>query len=52
MVEAGHSGVFGDATIATREKGEKYVTVVVDRMVEFVNHIKERHPVGTKPMAH
>ena len=49
MVAEGSTGVFGDATIATREKGEKYVTVIVDRMVEFVNHLKEKYPPGVKP---
>ena len=43
------NGVIGDATLATEEKGQKYVKVVVDRMVEFVNYIKERYPVGVKP---
>jgi len=49
MVAEGAVGVFGDATIATREKGEKYVEVIVERMVEFVNHIKEKYPPGVKP---
>jgi len=42
-------GVWGDATIATAEKGRKYVEILVDRMVEFINHIKERYPAGVKP---
>ncbi|OGR24229.1 MAG: hypothetical protein A2139_11125 [Desulfobacca sp. RBG_16_60_12] len=49
MVAEGASGVFGDPTIATREKGEKYVQVIVDRMVELVDHIKEKYPAGVKP---
>ena len=51
LVGAGHSGIFGVATIDTREKGEKYVKVIVERMAQFVNHIKERYPAGVKPLA-
>lgn len=43
------NGVVGDATLATAEKGRKYIEVVVDRMVKFVNYIKERYPAGVKP---
>lgn len=41
-------GVIGDATLATKEKGEKYVNVVIERTVELINHIKEKYPVGKK----
>lgn len=43
------SGVVGDPTLATRGKGQKYVDKVIERMVVFVNGIKEKCPVGVKP---
>jgi creatinine amidohydrolase len=43
------TGVIGDATIASREKGEKIVTVLVDRVSAVIEDIKKRWPVGTKP---
>jgi len=43
------NGIAGDPTIATAEKGRKYAEVIVDRMVEFINYIKERYPAGVKP---
>jgi len=42
-------GIIGDATLATREKGEKIVTILVDRVSEVVEDIKKRWPTGTKP---
>ena len=42
-------GIIGDATIATREKGEKIVTVLVDRMAAIIEDIKKRWPVGQMP---
>jgi creatinine amidohydrolase/Fe(II)-dependent formamide hydrolase-like protein len=42
-------GIIGDATKATREKGERYVTKVIERFIELVEHIKARYPVGVKP---
>lgn len=33
-----HNGIIGDATIATREKGEKIVNKCVDRIVEFMEY--------------
>ena len=48
-VKAGLSGIFGDATIATVEKGKKYRDVIIDRMSALVNHVKEKYPVGVKP---
>ena len=50
LVGTSASGIFGDATLATEEKGRKYVEVIVDRMVEFVNHIKEKYPAGVRPL--
>ena len=43
------NGIIGDATKATREKGEKLVTRVVDYVVEIIEDIKARWPVGIKP---
>jgi len=36
------TGVIGDATVATKEKGEKIFTIVVEKMVELVKEFKER----------
>ena len=43
------SGVLGDATKATREKGEKVVTRVVDYVAELIEDIRSRYEVGEKP---
>ena len=43
------NGIIGDATKATREKGEILVTRVVDHVVEILDDIKTRWPIGTKP---
>jgi len=43
------NGIIGDATKATREKGEIMVTRVVDHVVEIIEDIKARWPVGVKP---
>jgi len=43
------NGIIGDATKATREKGEIMVTRVVDHVVEIIDDIKTRWPIGTKP---
>ena len=43
------SGVIGDATVATREKGERIVSAAVDRLVEFLEEFKRIAPVeGSK----
>ena len=42
-------GVIGDPTLATREKGKKYVEAIIERTVRFVEHLKEKYPAGTKP---
>jgi len=42
-------GVIGDPTLATREKGERYVQIIEDRMVEFIEEIKAKLPAGVKP---
>jgi creatinine amidohydrolase len=43
------NGVIGDPTKATREKGEKLVTRVVDYVCDLVDDIMQRYPVGVKP---
>jgi creatinine amidohydrolase/Fe(II)-dependent formamide hydrolase-like protein len=43
------NGIIGDATNATREKGEIMVTRVVDHAVEIIEDIKARWPLGIKP---
>jgi creatinine amidohydrolase len=43
------NGVIGDPTQATREKGEKMVTRVVDYVSQIIEDIMERYPVGVKP---
>lgn len=43
------NGIIGDATKATREKGEKLVNGLVKHAVAVIEDIKERWPVGTKP---
>lgn len=43
------NGVIGDPTNATREKGEKVVTALVDHVGELVKDINARWPLGVKP---
>lgn len=43
------NGVIGDPTKATREKGEKMVTRVVDYVSAIIFDIQKRYPVGVKP---
>jgi creatinine amidohydrolase len=43
-------GIVGDATLATREKGERVVNTLVDRVCEVIEDIKRRYPAGVKPM--
>ncbi|MBI2843887.1 MAG: creatininase family protein [Armatimonadetes bacterium] len=42
------AGVIGRPTLATREKGERYVQTIIDRMSDLVNEIKTKYPAGTK----
>jgi creatinine amidohydrolase len=43
------SGVIGDATIATREKGERILSAAIDRLVEFLEEFKRIVPAeGSK----
>ena len=44
------NGIIGDATLATREKGEKIVTRVVDHVAELIEDIRRRYPAGVKPL--
>ncbi len=44
-----HNGVIGDPTQATREKGELLATRTADHIVEIIEDIKTRWPVGVKP---
>ncbi|RQD71200.1 MAG: creatininase family protein, partial [Tindallia sp. MSAO_Bac2] len=41
-------GVVGDPTLATKEKGDKYVDAIVEKMVALVESIKKDYPAGTK----
>lgn len=43
------NGIIGDATKATREKGEKIVTRLVDYVAEVIEDIRKRYPAGEKP---
>ncbi|OGP90676.1 MAG: hypothetical protein A2157_00475 [Deltaproteobacteria bacterium RBG_16_47_11] len=43
------NGVIGDPTKATREKGEKLVTKLVDLVSELITEIRGKYPVGVKP---
>ncbi len=43
------NGIIGDAPKATREKGEKIVTRLVDYVAELIEDIRQRYPVGIKP---
>jgi creatinine amidohydrolase/Fe(II)-dependent formamide hydrolase-like protein len=43
------NGIIGDATKATREKGEIVVTRVVDYVAEIIEDIRGRYAVGEKP---
>jgi creatinine amidohydrolase len=42
-------GIIGDATLATREKGEKIVKALVERVSDVIEDIKKRYPPGVKP---
>jgi creatinine amidohydrolase len=35
------SAVLGDATLATREKGEKIISIAFENMVQLIEEIKE-----------
>ncbi len=44
------TGVIGDATKATVEKGEKLVTNLVDHLDALVKEIMEKYPLGVNPL--
>ncbi len=41
------TGVVGDATLATREKGEAIFSILVEKMVELVQEFKVREIKST-----
>jgi creatinine amidohydrolase/Fe(II)-dependent formamide hydrolase-like protein len=43
------NGIIGDATKATREKGEKIVTRLVDYVADLIEDIRGRYAPGEKP---
>jgi len=43
-------GILGDATKATREKGEKLVNAVVSKLSEFIEELKSEYPPGVSPL--
>jgi creatinine amidohydrolase len=44
------TGVIGDATKASREKGERLVTNLVNHLDELVKEIMGKYPVGVNPL--
>ncbi len=44
------NGIIGDATLATREKGEILVTRLVDHMADLIEDIRTKYPPGVKPL--
>jgi creatinine amidohydrolase/Fe(II)-dependent formamide hydrolase-like protein len=44
------TGVIGDPTKATKEKGEKLVTNLVNHIAELIKEIMEKYPVGVNPL--
>ena len=40
------SGVIGDATLATSEKGEQILTAAIERLVEFLEEFRRVVPAG------
>jgi creatinine amidohydrolase len=43
-------GILGDATKATRGKGEKLVNAVVTKLSEFIEELKSKYPPGVSPL--
>jgi creatinine amidohydrolase/Fe(II)-dependent formamide hydrolase-like protein len=41
-------GVMGKPSLATKEKGEKYCNIVIERMSELILDVLEEHPVGSE----
>ncbi len=44
------NGIIGDATLATREKGELLVTRLVDHMADLIEDIRSKYEPGVKPL--
>jgi creatinine amidohydrolase/Fe(II)-dependent formamide hydrolase-like protein len=44
------NGIIGDATKATREKGEQIVTRLTNHVADLIEDIRQRYPVGVKPL--
>jgi creatinine amidohydrolase len=43
------NGIIGDATLATREKGEQIVTRLTNHIADLIEDIRARYPAGVKP---
>lgn len=43
-------GILGDATKATKEKGERIVNAVVNKLSEFIEELKSKYPPGVSPL--
>lgn len=50
QVEVYKLGILGDATKATRERGEKVVNAVVNKLSEFIEELKSKYPPGVSPL--
>ncbi len=44
------NGIIGDATKATREKGEIIVTRLTNHVAELIEDIRQRYEPGVKPL--
>ncbi len=44
------TGVIGDPTLATKEKGDKLVDRVSDLYTDLINDIMKNHPIGKNPL--
>lgn len=44
------NGIIGDATLATREKGEILVTRLVDHVADLIEDIRSKYAPGVKPL--
>jgi len=43
-------GVVGKPSLANADKGARYTEEVVNRTIKLINRIKEKHPIGVKPI--
>jgi len=44
------TGVLGDATKASKEKGEKIVEAAVEKMVKLIEELRSKYPPGVSPL--